>query len=124
MSLTFLLSVFGIANQILPTVTPAVSFVIAAKDGTDKTLQARRTPGCAVVKLSWLMECFWSLSRRDPMPHLLGPTGSDMSTQHAKEGSNSTEPNAGQNRILFDHEDESEEDEDDDFAAEFEKELM
>ena len=95
-----------------------MTFVIAAKDGTDKTHQARRTPGCAVVKLSFLMECFWSLSRRDPRPHLLV-------TQNTEEISNNVAADAsgGSARVLLDDEDESDEDEDD-FAAEFEKDLM
>ena len=46
--------------------------MVAARDGTDKIRLARRVPGCNVVKPSWLMECVWTMTRRDVTPHLLG----------------------------------------------------
>ena len=48
-----------------------VTHVVAAKDGTDKCLAARKIPGCVLVKASWLVECFWSMSLCDVTPHLL-----------------------------------------------------
>lgn len=54
------------------TVVPILTHVVAARDGTDKIMQARLIPGCFVVKASWLMESLWSLTRRDEMSHLLG----------------------------------------------------
>jgi len=45
---------------------------VAARDGTDKINRARRIPGCAVVKASWLMECMWSVTKRDDTSHFLG----------------------------------------------------
>lgn len=97
--------------------------MIAAKDGTDKTLQARRTPGCAVVRASWLMECFWSLRRRDPIPHFLTPQGREKAAQDSNDVSNGATHVSASARILLDKDDESSE-EDDDFAADFEKDIM
>jgi len=49
-----------------------LTHVVAAKDGTEKVVQARRQfPSCAVVKPSWLMECVWSLTKRSVSPHVL-----------------------------------------------------
>lgn len=49
--------------------------MVAARDGTDKIHKARRVPGCVIVKASWLMECVWTITRRDVTPHLLGKPG-------------------------------------------------
>merc|ERR1711935_1173060 len=49
----------------------SVTHVIAAKDGTDKALSARKIPGCMLVKSAWLMECFWSMTRQDATPFLM-----------------------------------------------------
>ena len=46
--------------------------MVAARDGTDKIRLARGIAGCNVVKPSWLMECVWTMTRRDVTPHLLG----------------------------------------------------
>jgi RNA polymerase II subunit A-like phosphatase len=51
-------------------VTSHTTHVVAAKDGTNKILTARRVPGCHIVKPTWLMECVWTLTRRDVRPHL------------------------------------------------------
>jgi RNA polymerase II subunit A-like phosphatase len=75
-----------------------VTHVVAQKDGTDKALAARMISRCVLVKPAWLVECFWSMSRRDVKPHLMG-------------ADNSTAPS-------------SESDDDDDFAAAFEDEMM
>jgi len=53
-------------------VDDTITHVVAARDGTDKIRLARRVPGCNVVKPSWLMECVWTMTRRDVTPHLLG----------------------------------------------------
>mmetsp|Transcript_13695 Transcript_13695/g.25759 ORF Transcript_13695/g.25759 Transcript_13695/m.25759 type:complete len:987 (+) Transcript_13695:101-3061(+) len=58
--------------EILNKVSRDVTHVVAARDGTDKILRARKIPGCAIVKISWLMECYWSCSLRDVNPHILG----------------------------------------------------
>ena len=54
------------------TVDESVTHVVAANDGTDKIMAARTVRGCFIVKVSWLMECFWSITRRDEGRHLLG----------------------------------------------------
>lgn len=58
--------------KILNDVTKDVTHVVAARDGTDKILRARKIPGCAIVKITWLMECYWSCTLRDINAHILG----------------------------------------------------
>lgn len=58
--------------KILSSVGPSLTHVVAAADGTEKIMQARRIPGCYIVKSSWLMECVWSLKRSREMDHLVG----------------------------------------------------
>lgn len=96
----------------------SVTHVVAAKDGTDKALAARRTPGCMLVKSAWLSECYWSLTQRDVNLFLM-PKGTGVAQdQHV------------QNKILKEanvensSEGSSDDSDDDDFAAEFEDELM
>ena len=62
-----------LGGKVMTNVSDEITHVIAAKDGTDKILQARRVPGCAIVRIGWLMECYWSITRRDVEPHYLGP---------------------------------------------------
>ena len=87
-----------------------VSHVVAAKDGTDKALAARKIPGCMLVKSAWLMECFWSMERRDATPFLMAK----VTPQNVLRESNASEGSTN----------DSDDDDDDDFAAEFESELM
>ena len=54
-----------------------MTHVVAARDGTDKIHRARRIPGCVIVKASWLMECVWTITRRDVAPHLLGESNNE-----------------------------------------------
>jgi RNA polymerase II subunit A-like phosphatase len=98
--------------KLLDRVQPGVTHVVAAKDGTDKALAARRIPGCMLVKASWLVECFWSLTRRDVIPHLMDP-GSAVVTQQLQMDTKMDNSSDG-----------SADSEDDDLAAEFEDELM
>jgi RNA polymerase II subunit A C-terminal domain phosphatase len=107
-----------------PAVDPLTSFVIAAKDGTDKVLLARRTQGCLVVKLSWLMECYRSISYRDPTPHLLPASGREKG--EGKYATCVTNAMPTMRAIAAESKDGQGEsdDEDDDFAAEFEKDLF
>lgn len=57
---------------VMNTVSKDVTHVIASKDGTNKILQARRIPGCAISRITWLMECYWSITKIDIVPHYLG----------------------------------------------------
>lgn len=115
-------------KQLLPTVLPNTTHVIASKDGTDKILTARSIPGCFVVRVSWLMECYWSLRRRDEQPHLLRAMGTmrgtplELPPPSLSNGITTTSSSGMEDGGTgVDEEGESE---DDDFAAEFEKELM
>jgi RNA polymerase II subunit A-like phosphatase len=123
-----------LGGRVLPAVTREVTHVVAAKDGTDKIVAARRVPGCLVVKTSWLMECVWSLTRRDELPHLLGPAPR-RPTETA--GANTLAPPTGAAaaapvlRPLVDSKKENssassedDDDEDDELAAELESEFL
>jgi len=103
------------------TVTSDLTHVIASRDGTDKILRARRIPGCAIVKVSWLMECYWSCTLRDIKPYSLGPPASAIATPNPQQDKDS-----GSQRLLFSGSDSSEEDDDEDdtFFDEFEKEFQ
>jgi RNA polymerase II subunit A-like phosphatase len=96
-----------------------VTHVVAAKDGTNKVLSARRTPGCMVLKSAWLMECYWSISLRDVNPFLM---------HHGTGDSNQNRPIQNnilrQSNIENSSEGSSNDSDDDDFAADFEDELM
>ena len=60
--------------KICPTVTKAVTHVVAKRDHSDKIKKARaEIPGCYIVYPSWLMECYWSITRREVEPHIMGP---------------------------------------------------
>ena len=60
----------NLGSALMSTVTPETTHVVAAKDGTDKILAARRVPGCYIVKPLWLMDCVWTFTRRDVRPYL------------------------------------------------------
>ena len=112
---------------VLSKVTPEITHVVAARDGTDKTLKARQmVPSCAVVRASWLMECFWSLTRRDEAPHLIGsppvfaPEKKSNDNKHNHDGLGVESAKEGQ--ILLSGSDSS--DDDDDFITDFENEIM
>ncbi len=99
-----------------------VSHVVAAKDGTDKALAARKIPGCRLVKSAWLMECFWSMERRDETPFLMAKVAPGVvtsSSSMARLQNILRESNASEGST-----NDSDDDDDDDFAAEFESELM
>lgn len=49
-----------------------MTHLVAAKDGSDKALAARKIPGCVLVRPAWLVECYCSMTRRDVEPHLMG----------------------------------------------------
>lgn len=77
---------------------------------------ARKTKGCVLVKPAWLVECYWSLTRRDVKPHLMDPAVVETQLrQEAIVESIVDDSNLGTD---------SSESDDDDFAIEFENELM
>ena len=93
-------------------VTRDLTHVIAARDGTDKILRARRIPGCAVVKVTWLMECYWSCTLRDIDSHILGPKPLPAA-----------QPISSLKRSILLMESDSSEEDDDGFFDNFEKEM-
>jgi BRCA1 C Terminus (BRCT) domain len=54
-----------LGGRILNSVTSEATHVVAAKDGTDKIVAARKVPGCVVVKTAWLMETGASAGSRE-----------------------------------------------------------
>ncbi|CAJ1948339.1 unnamed protein product [Cylindrotheca closterium] len=100
----------SLGAQLQKNVDVSVTHVVAAKDGTDKAIAARKFPRTVLIKPSWLMECYWSMSRRRSLAHLMTPIPSRSSSpvpmpkpaEAAEESS----------------------DDEDDLAAEFEEELM
>jgi hypothetical protein len=105
--------------------------VVAAKDGTDKAIAARKIPGCILVKAAWLMECYWSMSKQDVTSYLLA-RGKETDTERmpsTEDGSAPADPlptegkNTTREKTTF-VVDDSNDDEEDDFAAELEDEMM
>jgi RNA polymerase II subunit A-like phosphatase len=109
----------SLGASIQSQVTHGVTHVVAANDGTDKIMAARRLKGCHVVKVSWLMECVWSLQRRDETLHLLG-----LPSKNSKSNSCGNKPIQPLCDSTRDNSSTSSSDEDDELAAELETELM
>jgi RNA polymerase II subunit A-like phosphatase len=99
----------SLGGSLQATVTDDTTHVVASKDGTDKILQARKVRGCVVVKPSWLMECFWTFSKRDETRHFLGTSPTIRPLVDSK-----------RDNTLSDNEDE----EDNSLADAFENEFM
>ena len=91
----------NLGAKLLSQVEPILTHVVAAKDGTEKVLAARRkVAGCVVVKPSWLMECAWTLSKRDVKNHLLTASAAmasskATSTAPSDDPSNTETPSMG-----------------------------
>lgn len=95
----------------------SVTHVVAAKDGTDKAMAARGTPGCMLVTPAWLMECYWSITPRDVKSFLI----------HKGTKQNLPLQNSALREVNIENSSEgssNNSDDDDDFAADFEDELM
>ena len=116
----------SLGAKVMADVNSDTTHVIAARDGTEKTLKARKVPGCAVVRISWLMECWWSITRRELTPnHLIGPpprTRKPIAPEPAKPTAtkDAVSEEIG-NRLLLSGSDSSE---DEDFAAEMEADFI
>ena len=123
----------SLGARVMIDVNAGTTHVIAARDGTEKTLKARKFPGCAVVRISWLMECWWSITRRELKPnHLIGPPPKAISNRRVMADPSKTksstvidaaasEEDGTGNRLLLSGSDSSE---DEDFAAELEADFM
>ena len=112
----------SLGAKVMTDVNAGTTHVIAARDGTEKTLKARKFPGCAVVRISWLMECWWSITRRELTPnHLIGPPPKATSKTKSSTVIDAAVSEENGNRLLLSGSDSSE---DEDFAAELEAEFM
>jgi RNA polymerase II subunit A C-terminal domain phosphatase len=131
---TFVRYAENLGATVLPSVDNTATHVVAAKDGTDKILLARKSyPKCAVVSPSWLMECVWSLQHRPEDRHLLSlqkskrasspPEAATPPSEIAVTSDNSSNGTAAAGGFEGLH-DPDVADEDDDWAADFENELM
>jgi len=61
----------ALGGNIDTDVIAETTHLVAARDGTEKVKRARQVSGCSVVNVSWVMECYWSVSLRDTTPHLI-----------------------------------------------------
>lgn len=114
--------------QLIDKVAPDVTHVVAAKDGTDKCLAARSIPGCVLVNASWLVECYWSMTRRDTLPHLLttdgGAPGAKKLPQEPRNSTNETKVDSYSSEDGSNHDDADTSDDEGDFATSFEDDFM
>lgn len=97
--------------KVVSDVTSDLTYVIAPRDGTDKILRARKVPGCAILSVAFLMDCYWSCIKLNVNNYLLGAPPRQVIDSIATKKS-----------ILLNGSDSSEED-DEDFVNEFEKEM-
>eukprot|EP00980_Cylindrotheca_fusiformis_P007030 scaffold1475_cov111-Cylindrotheca_fusiformis.AAC.9 len=104
--------------QLQNNVDAGVTHVVAAKDGTDKAIAARKFPRTVLVRPSWLVECYWSMTRRRSLAHLLSPTPAttEAAAKPPQEASRFEDRGGGGET--------SSSGDEDDLAAEFEEELM
>lgn len=124
--------------EVLPGVTNEVTHVVAARDRSEKIRQARtKVPGCFIVHTSWLMECYWSITRRDVRHHHMGPMPIQQARQQrevprVERGTTTARNGSGAKEstllLLGSEEEESDSDmaesDGDDFAADLENEMM
>jgi proteasome assembly chaperone (PAC2) family protein len=109
---------------------------VAAKDGSDKAIQARKIAGCVLVKASWLVDCYVSMLRCDVKQHLMGSKAEmesmmqrvaqhdDMLKQLQEDQQTLNKSKVDNTTSGGDRTDSDDDEDDDDLAAEFEKELM
>ena len=131
--------------EVLPGITDEVTHVVAARDRSEKIRQARKeVPSCFIVHTSWLMECYWSITRKDVRPYHMGPVPDQSANQQGVvataignksinkknvEESKPSHPKKKEDTILLldsdeEESDENDESDDDDFAADLESEMM
>ncbi len=105
--------------EVLSDVAQGVTHIVAARDGSSKIHRARKEhPGCYIVHTAWLMESYWSITRRDEISHHMGPLPQQLPTSTA-----ATTKKDG--LLLGSGDEESDFDEvDDDFAAALENDMM
>lgn len=98
--------------KVVPDVTPDLTYVVAARDGTDKILRARKIPGCAILSVAFLMDCYWKCMKLGIEKYIIGARPKPMDDESA----------VTRRSILLTGSDTSE-DEDEDFVNAFEKEM-
>lgn len=96
-----------------------MTHVVAAKDGSEKAIAARKIPGCVLVKPGWLMECYWSMTQADTAAYIMAK--GTMPKQQQKSSSPASHGFLKESNMSTDGSNASD---DDDFAAELEDELM
>ena len=102
--------------KLMSAVDPTLTHVVAAADGSEKIVQARRIPGCYIVSSSWLMDSLWSLTRRREADYLLGSPPLPVDTAASAVGTSSTALNGVASGISNGTDDDD--GEDDEFADE------
>eukprot|EP00986_Skeletonema_menzelii_P009349 scaffold4247_cov139-Skeletonema_menzelii.AAC.7 len=110
--------------EVLSDITQGVTHVVAARDGSSKIHRARKEyPGCYIVHAAWLMECYWSITRRDEKMHHMGPFPKHP-TQSLLPPSSASGTKKGVVLLESDDEDSDVDEMDDDFAAALESDMM
>ncbi|KAL7447204.1 hypothetical protein ACHAXM_011196 [Skeletonema potamos] len=114
--------------EVLPDVASGVTHVVAARDGSSKIHRARKEyPGCYIVHTAWLMECYWSITRRDESIHHMGPLPKQHVTNMLPEAAAAASTTTMTKNVLLlgSGNEESDVDEmEDDFAATLENDMM
>lgn len=112
--------------EVLPSISNEVTHIVAARDGSEKIRQARKgVPGCFIVHTSWLMECYWSIKRRDVRPYHMGPMPSGLQALRQQPIAAKNKKKEEENTVLLaGNSEEEEEESEDDFAADLESEMM
>jgi RNA polymerase II subunit A-like phosphatase len=112
--------------EVLPDVVQGVTHVVAARDGSSKIHRARKEyPGCYVVHTAWLMECYWSITRRDERIHHMGPLPKQLTNTLPPAALSLTATTKKNILLLGSDKEESDVDEmEDDFAAALENDMM
>jgi RNA polymerase II subunit A-like phosphatase len=106
--------------EVLPGISNEVTHVVAARDRSEKICQARKqVPGCFIVHTSWLMECYWSITRRDVEPHHMGLLPPQLAKQDTVNGKSN-----GLHLGNSSREDSDEDDSEDGFVGDLEKEML
>ena len=107
--------------EVLPDVEQGVTHIVAARDGSEKIRRARKEcPGCYIVHTAWLMECYWSITRRDEKIHHMGPLPEQSTKPPSVAATNKSDA-----ILLESHDEHSDVDEmEDDFASVLESDMI
>ena len=109
----------NLGGKVSQQVDQSTTHVIGARDGTDKILAARKIEGCQIVIITWLMECWWSITKPAiEVRHMLKQGTARSESKRSTEPKCEPKPLAGSTKGNTSTDSESEADEDDDMFLE------